>query len=76
MQVLQSFTVTIRDPWNNVIMNADDNVVTAAILQSPSASIEYWNFQNGTIKVQYIAQKTGTQPYIYIHTCTYTHTHR
>jgi hypothetical protein len=57
--VANSFMVTVRDSWDNVITNVATSVVTAKILQSPSAIVNIWNYKNGSMEIEYISEISG-----------------
>jgi hypothetical protein len=55
-----SFTVTVRDPWNNVLRLSSPTVFVAAHLdRTPGAKVTIHNFNNGSYNVEYIPLLKG-----------------
>lgn len=55
-----SFMVTVRDPFDNVMRTADPaNLLTVVLNRSPNATVDIWNFGNGSYNVEYIPELSG-----------------
>lgn len=55
-----SFTVTVRDPWENVLRTDHPSVnVTARLDRTPAAPVTVWNYNNGSYLVEYTPIASG-----------------
>jgi hypothetical protein len=59
--VTASFMLTVRDPYDNVLV--DDNLlptIAVKLDKSPSATVHVWNYHNGSYLLQYAPLLSGT----------------
>lgn len=55
-----SFTVTVRDAWENVLRTGHPGVtVTASLDRSPGATVNIFDFNNGSYNVEYVPVLSG-----------------
>lgn len=55
-----SFMVTVRDPYENVMRTSSPGkVLTALLNRSPNATVNIWDYHNGSFNVEYIAELSG-----------------
>lgn len=57
------FMVTVRDAYDNVMRTPSPPKTLVAVLnRSPTAPVDIWDYQNGSLLVEYIPQLAGPNP--------------
>eukprot|EP01038_Epipyxis_sp_PR26KG_P006752 gene6752-9253_t len=55
-----SFMVTVRDAWDNILFDKFKPIkISVKLILSPNATINVWDYHNGSFNVEYIAQVSG-----------------
>jgi hypothetical protein len=55
-----SFMITVRDPFDNVLRTDEHKpVVTAVLDRSPDATVNVWDYRNGSFNIEYIPVLSG-----------------